>query len=112
MRQIIDHSPSQYEQHRDVTLFLSFDEWAELKGHPWIREATEAEVEDMRQERAFGDARVGGRDDAKDRADWESLFEDSTGRPYLPVTVLRSAPGHVWRQATGHLRLHRVSEEW
>jgi len=111
MRTIEDHSPSQYDQGRDATLFLSFDEWAEVEGNPWIREATVEEVGALRAERALGDAREGGRDDQKDAEDWRGLFTDrDTGRPYLVVTVLASAPGHIWRQATGHLRLFRFRE--
>ena len=111
MREVKDHAPSQYEQHRDCTLFLSFDEWAELEGQPWIREATKEEIETARREHALGDAREGGADAQKDEDDWHGLFLDrNTGRPYLLVTVLKSAPGHIWRQASGHLRLFRFRD--
>jgi hypothetical protein len=111
LREIKDHSPSQYPQERDCTLFLSFDEWAEVEGHPWIREASKEEIEAARERRALGDARDGGRDDAKDSEDWQELFTDHTGRPYMLVTVLRTAPGHIWRQASGHLRLMRFRDD-
>lgn len=93
-------------QSRDCTLFLSFDEWAEVEHYPWIREATEDEVAALKAERALGDAREGGRDDAADARDWRRLFEHDTV-PYMAVTVLRSAPGHIWHQAASHLRLRR-----
>jgi len=106
MREITDHSPSKYEHHRDCTLFLSFDEWAEVQGHEWIREATQEEVWALRSEITSP-----YEDEQEQRAAWDALFVDQySGRPYMPVTVLRSAPGHIWRQASGHLRLFRFRE--
>lgn len=107
MRPITDHSPNKWEQEGVATLLLSFDEWAEVEGYPWIRVATEEELEELKRTTLLGDARDGGRDDAKDEAEWNSAFRGPSKEPYLVVTVLASAPGHIWRQATSHLRLRR-----
>jgi len=101
MRQVEDHTPNRWAQTRDCILLLSLDEFAELDGNPWIREATaeEALLERARLEAPFSDG-TPGRQDVD-----EMMFHDST--PYLWVVVLRTAPGHIWIQASGHLRLHR-----
>jgi len=97
-RTIEDHSPCEYEQHRDAPLLLSFDEFSELEHHDWIRESTPEEIEKEEEK-------------IKERGDLDTLKRDKSGRPYLWVTVLKTAPGHIWRQATGYLRLFRFMED-
>jgi hypothetical protein len=83
---------------RDVTLFVGAEGVAELEGQPWIREATEEEIVRLRAERQ-----------PKDDAEWESLFLDGVGRPYFLMTVLKDAPEEVWRKASSHLRVLRLT---
>ena len=100
MNEITDHTPSEYPQDRDATLLLSFDEFAELegRGNDWIRKATFEEIGKLAVE--------SGREDTIHK-----LSMDDTGRPYMFVTVLRTAPGHIWRRATSNLRLFRFKEK-
>lgn len=90
---IEDHSPSEYGQPRDATMLLGIAEYSDLESYEWIREATLDEVE-VEIEKVV-----------TDRPDITELLEDHRGRKYKWVTVLRTAPGHIWRQAFGHLRL-------
>ncbi len=110
-RDIKDHSPSKYPQHREALLLVSFDELAEIDHHPWIREATPNEVEEERA-RLTASRPIAGTDEvAPGRSDFDELSVDNEGRPYRWAVVAKDAPGHVWRQATGHLRILRFRDK-
>lgn len=110
MRVIQDHRPSQYEQHRDCMLLLSVYEWKEIRGHKWIREATKDEIE-LERERLTSPWRSAVTGEVVFvRTDFDELHEHD-GETYLWVIVSRNAPGHIWRQASVHLRIRRFSED-
>lgn len=111
MRNVEDHSPSQYEQNRNAILLLSFDEFSELEGYPWIRAATREEIaaEKERLETGFISALTG--EYVPGRQDFVELHTGEDGTPYMWVVVDQTAPGHIWRQATSKLRLHRFRED-
>jgi hypothetical protein len=110
MRQIKDHAPSQYEQHRDAILLVSGPEVDDIGHHPWIREATPAEVEAERVRLTTPWISAITGEPVPGRPDFNELHTYD-GEPYMWVVVGRDAPGHIWRQATGHLRLRRFSDD-
>lgn len=91
-------------QRRDTTLFLGAEGLQETEGQPWIRPATDAEIEALRKET------TDGLPEADAREKWQNMSIDRIGRPYFLVTVLGSAPDEVWRVACGHLRMKRLPE--
>jgi len=98
-----DAVPSRYRQ-RPVTLLLGAEGVADLQSahggnYPaWCREATADEV----------DAELEYQGDEENKARVRDMVVDHTGRPYWWVTLSPDSPGHVWREASSHLRMLRL----
>ncbi len=91
MRNITSMVPNKKHPH-NITLLLKLNEFTEIKHHAWIRKASNKEkllIED------------------KLAQNWNVfvLRKDSQGSPYVWVTILKTAPAHIWKQASKFLRL-------
>jgi len=80
-----------------LTIAVGAEGVAEVQGKPWIRDATEEEVQNWTKERSSA-------------FDAKALLMDNTGRPYFLMSVdPENAPIHVVEKAKVYVRVLRLA---